>query len=106
MESFFLSETAKYLFLLGSGAGDLPDFFVLTTEGHLLPPLPAAAAHAAGFPPRAAPGARPCPPPAAPSAVPLWQFKPTWMHGTPSPQFSEPKYRGSIRFHHFRAVRK
>lgn len=49
MESFFLSETAKYLFLLGAGAGDLPDFFVLTTEGHLLPPLPATAAHSAGF---------------------------------------------------------
>lgn len=72
MESFFLSETAKYLFLLGAGAGDLPDFFVLTTEGHLLPPLPSAAAHSAGFPPGdAAAGVRPPrPPPPAPAAAP------------------------------------
>jgi Glycosyl hydrolase family 47 len=48
MESFFLSETAKYLFLLGANATGLPDFYVLTTEGHLLPPLPASAAAGAG----------------------------------------------------------
>ncbi|KAK9830164.1 hypothetical protein WJX72_010087 [[Myrmecia] bisecta] len=40
MESFFLSETAKYLYLLHSNATALPDFFVFSTEGHLLPPLP------------------------------------------------------------------
>lgn len=49
MESFFLSETAKYLFLLGANATGLPDFYVLTTEGHLLPPLPASAAAGAGL---------------------------------------------------------
>lgn len=53
MESFFLSETAKYLFLLGANATGLPDFYVLTTEGHLLPPLPASAAAGAGLGPGA-----------------------------------------------------
>lgn len=48
MESFFLSETAKYLYMLGANATGLPDFYVLTTEGHLLPPLRAAAAASAG----------------------------------------------------------
>lgn len=32
MESFFLSETLKYLFLLFSNASALPDHFVLSTE--------------------------------------------------------------------------
>lgn len=40
MESFFLSETAKYLYLLHSNATALPDFYVFSTEGHLLPVLP------------------------------------------------------------------
>ena len=40
MESFFLSETAKYLYLLHSNATTLPDFYVFSTEGHLLPVLP------------------------------------------------------------------
>lgn len=39
MESFFLSETTKYLFLLHANATDLPNFYVFTTEGHLLPPF-------------------------------------------------------------------
>ena len=42
MESFFLSETTKYLFLMHSRAVHLPDFYVFSTEGHLLPPFPAA----------------------------------------------------------------
>lgn len=36
MESFFISETAKYLYLLFHGSPALIDFFVLTTEGHPL----------------------------------------------------------------------
>ena len=40
MESFFLSETAKYLFLLHSNASALPDFYIFSTEGHILPVLP------------------------------------------------------------------
>lgn len=40
MESFFLAETAKYLFLLFSNATAVLDHFVLSTEGHLLPVLP------------------------------------------------------------------
>ena len=55
MESFFLSETSKYLFLLGANATQLPDFYVLTTEGHLLPPLPTSAARGAGLGSGAAP---------------------------------------------------
>jgi hypothetical protein len=39
MESFFLSETAKYLYLLWSDAAALPDFYLLSTEGHLMPPI-------------------------------------------------------------------
>ena len=39
MESFFLSETTKYLYLLHANATDLPSFSVFTTEGHLLPPF-------------------------------------------------------------------
>ena len=43
MESFFLAETAKYLWLISSpGAEGLLDAAVLTTEGHPLPPLPRA----------------------------------------------------------------
>ena len=43
MESFFLSETIKYLCLLHSNATALPDYFVFSTEGHLLPVLPSVA---------------------------------------------------------------
>lgn len=39
MESFFLSETSKYLYLLQADAADLPDHYIFTTEGHLLPPF-------------------------------------------------------------------
>lgn len=39
MESFFLSETSKYLYLLQAGAADLPDHYIFTTEGHLFPPF-------------------------------------------------------------------
>ena len=39
MESFFLSETVKYLYLLWSDAAALPDFYLLSTEGHLMPPI-------------------------------------------------------------------
>ena len=42
MESFFLSETSKYLYLLHANATYLPDNYVFTTEGHLLPPFPLA----------------------------------------------------------------
>ncbi len=40
MESFFLPETAKYLYLLNSDAAALPDYYIFSTEGHLLPPFP------------------------------------------------------------------
>ena len=40
MESFFLSETTKYLYLLHTNASALPDFYVFSTEGHILPVLP------------------------------------------------------------------
>lgn len=43
MESFFLSETTKYLCLLHSNATALPDYYIFSTEGHLLPVLPSAA---------------------------------------------------------------
>ena len=39
MESFFLSETTKYLYLLHANATDVPNFYIFTTEGHLLPPF-------------------------------------------------------------------
>jgi Glycosyl hydrolase family 47 len=39
MESFFLAETAKYLFLLFTPAPSLANFLVLSTEGHLFPVL-------------------------------------------------------------------
>ena len=38
MESFFLSETTKYLYLLHSNASALADFTVLSTEGHIFFP--------------------------------------------------------------------
>ena len=40
MDSFFLSETLKYLYLLFTESSDLPiniNDFIFTTEGHLLP---------------------------------------------------------------------
>jgi hypothetical protein len=40
MESFFLAETAKYLYLLFHNSTAINDFFMLTTEGHLFPILP------------------------------------------------------------------
>ncbi|KAK9856425.1 hypothetical protein WJX84_012362 [Apatococcus fuscideae] len=40
MESFFLPETSKYLYLLNSDAAALPDYYIFSTEGHLLPPFP------------------------------------------------------------------
>jgi hypothetical protein len=43
MESFFLAETSKYLFLLFSNASAILDHYVLSTEGHLLPILPSPA---------------------------------------------------------------
>jgi hypothetical protein len=39
MESFMLSETAKYLFLLAANATGLPSFFVLSTEVGASPSL-------------------------------------------------------------------
>lgn len=39
MESFFLSETMKYLYLLFSNCTSFVDFFVFTTEAHLLAPF-------------------------------------------------------------------
>ena len=54
MESFFLSETSKYLFLLQANTTDLPDHYVFTTEGHLLPPFPSST-----LPPKQAPTATP-----------------------------------------------
>lgn len=50
MESFFLAETSKYLFLLHADVPQLPDFFILSTEGHLLPALPAPSTPAAAPP--------------------------------------------------------
>ena len=49
MESFFLAETIKYLFLLFSEPEEVPidlDRFVLTTEAHVLPVLAPARASA------------------------------------------------------------
>lgn len=40
MESFFLSETVKYLYLMYSKADDIIDDFVLSTEAHFLPSFP------------------------------------------------------------------
>ena len=34
------AETLKYLYLLHSNASHLGDFFVFSTEGHLMAPLP------------------------------------------------------------------
>eukprot|EP00884_Botryococcus_braunii_P011977 jgi/Botrbrau1/20780/Bobra.0156s0011.2 len=55
MESFFLSETCKYLYMLFAETADLPDFFVFSTEGHLLPPVPLSDRQSAGKPSDAAP---------------------------------------------------
>lgn len=52
MESFFLAETSKYLYLLLSNATAVNDFFVFSTEGHLLPVLPSAAEAASTAPPQ------------------------------------------------------
>lgn len=43
MESFFLSETSKYLYLTFANATTLIDHYVLSTEGHLFPPFGVAA---------------------------------------------------------------
>lgn len=40
MESFFLSETAKYLYLIFANATGVVDNFVLSTEGHFFPIFP------------------------------------------------------------------
>lgn len=40
MESFFLSETTKYLFLMYSNAVDILDHYILSTEAHFLPSFP------------------------------------------------------------------
>lgn len=75
MESFFLSETAKYLWLLHSNASSLAGAYVLSTEGHLLPPQPwppadrataAAGAESHASAPRAAPAGGWLQPPARP----------------------------------------
>ncbi|KXZ51047.1 hypothetical protein GPECTOR_14g34 [Gonium pectorale] len=52
MESYFLSETAKYLYLMFSDAPALIDYYVLSTEGHLLPPIRDPAVAHATPPPR------------------------------------------------------
>lgn len=39
MESYFLAETMKYLYLLFSNCTSLVDFYVFTTEAHLLAPF-------------------------------------------------------------------
>lgn len=39
MESFFLSETLKYLYLLGSNDTTLVNAFVFSTEAHLFSPI-------------------------------------------------------------------
>ncbi|KAF5837668.1 glycoside hydrolase [Dunaliella salina] len=47
-ESYFLSETVKYLYLtFVEGSGALLDYFIFSTEGHLLPPQPPADQEAA-----------------------------------------------------------
>jgi hypothetical protein len=40
MESYFLSETVKYLYLSFVDSGPLLDYYVLSTEGHLMPAFP------------------------------------------------------------------
>lgn len=61
MESFFLAETLKYMYLLLKGAAEVTDFFVFTTEAHLMPVLPTAATAESvilqGPPPGPPPGA-------------------------------------------------
>jgi len=53
MDSYFLAEMFKYLFLLFADAEDLPfdvEDYVFTTEAHLLPLSLSTAAHASFFP--------------------------------------------------------
>jgi hypothetical protein len=40
MESYFLSETVKYLYLSFVDSGPLLDYYLLSTEGHLMPAYP------------------------------------------------------------------
>ena len=40
MESFFLSETTKYLYLTFMNASSIVDWYIFSTEGHLLPIFP------------------------------------------------------------------
>jgi hypothetical protein len=40
MESYFIAETVKYLFLLFHQSSAISDFYVLSTEGHPFPVLP------------------------------------------------------------------
>jgi hypothetical protein len=40
MESYFLSETVKYLYLSFVDSGPLLDYYLLSTEGHLMPAFP------------------------------------------------------------------
>ena len=42
------AETLKYLYLLHSNASHLGDFFVFSTEGHLMAPLPSSQASITG----------------------------------------------------------
>lgn len=49
MESFFLSETCKYLYLLQANTTHLPNHYVFTTEGHLFPPFNASRYPPAGL---------------------------------------------------------
>ena len=51
MESFFLAETSKYLFLLFSNGSAVLDHYVLSTEGHLLPVVPSPLSRNAPLPP-------------------------------------------------------
>ncbi|MEW5301076.1 MAG: hypothetical protein WDW36_003957 [Sanguina aurantia] len=37
MESYFLSETVKYLYIIFSGAPEFLEYFTLSTEGHMFP---------------------------------------------------------------------
>lgn len=43
MESFFMAETAKYLYMLFHGQPGIFDFHIVSTEGHLFPVLPSEA---------------------------------------------------------------
>eukprot|EP00892_Ulva_mutabilis_P000699 jgi/Ulvmu1/1062/UM105_0021.1 len=64
MESFFLAETLKYMYLLLRQASEINDFFVFTTEAHLMPVLPTGATSLPGMhgsSPAAAASAGPAP---------------------------------------------